>query len=359
MKKVIAIVLAIAALLTLGGCAVKSDNLIDGCYDYDLDALFTLGQYKGIVIEVEDPAATDAEIESGFMALLYKNVTYAESDTETLVLGDKADITFEGFLDGEKQDNMSGSSADIQLGSGALIPGFEEGLVGLKKGDKVTLNLVFPDNYRATELRGRPAVFEVVIDKVNKQIAPELTDEYVKENSDYETIEEYREYLRQKIKSDKEKSNQEEYEDAVWSAVVNNSTVDEASRKYPNALAQEMANESIDYMTQVIYLYYQMTFEDYCEYIGFTVDEFKAGALDEAKETLKAQMAIFALCNAEGIKITKEDYDEMVLEYVEEYSMESVEALEETFGKKDIIIDMAFQKVLDLVLDSATMKIKD
>ncbi len=357
LKKISAIALSAAILISISACNKKSDNLLDSYHDFNIDDYITVGEYENIIVQYDNPEATDSEIQAEIQKLINKNITYSPiTDRKNVQKGDIANIDFTGYIEGkeEAQDNMTDTDCDLEIGSGSFIAGFEDGLIDANVGDTITLNLVFPENYKNTSFRGKKARFDVKINSISEKIIPELTDEFVAAKTSSKTVDELKKQYAESITASNKKNMESSFPSNVWNEVISNSTF----AKYPEYLLSQYKQETVDYVTSIASQMYAMTLEQYIEYVGETKESFDKMVEDKAIGIIKSELAIYAVAQKEGISITQKIYDSKVEEYVKNFNVKDVEELEKYYSKKDICIDMAYQEILDIILKTAKSEIK-
>lgn len=275
--------------------------------DLDLDKLVTLGEYKGLKLTKEVAEVTDADIENAVTDALEN--TYVEVD-RAAENGDTVNIDYVGTMEGEEFEGGSASGYDLQLGSHSFIDGFEDGLVGTKKGDVVTLDLTFPKNYTA-ELSGKAVQFKVTVNKV-QTTSKEISEEWVKANSEFESVEDYKRNIRVQLETQNNTDAEDTMEGNAWTMVLENSEVND----YPKT------------MVQYGRYYYDQLLKSYCAQSGITLEQYMSAqnmTADDYKEmqtayaqSMAGQLLIMAAIEkAEGISPEDAEYQERLNELIE------------------------------------------
>lgn len=262
-----------------------------------------LGKYKGLSIEKKVEKVTAKQVDEAVEQAREKQARIVETD-EAAKNGDIVNIDFVGSVDGVKFDGGSAESYDLELGSGSFIPGFEEQLVGAKKGEKKDVNVKFPEDYHAEELKGKDALFECTINAVKKKELPALDDEFVKDVSEFDTLAEYKADVKNKLMKDAEDRADREFEDALVQAVVDNADV-EVPQAMIDQEAEDMARE-FEYRLS----YQNIKLDDYLKYLNMTRDQLLDEYKEQAAKSVKVRLVMEAIVKAEELKFEEKDIDE-------------------------------------------------
>lgn len=323
-------------------------------YNYDLDSLVTLGDYKGLTYTIADTDVSDEEVEE---EINYTLASYAEPSRITdreAADGDTVIIDFEGKIDGEVFEGGSAQDYALTLGSKSFIDGFEEGLVGVTPGDTVTLDLTFPEDYKPNpDLAGKPVSFEVTLNYIEgEEVTPELNDEFVVSLglNDVKTVDEYREYVRGQLQETKKT----EAESAKRSELVEKAVKNAQVKECPAELVEQYKNEYVSYYEQYAQ-YFGMEMEEFLSsYMNsMTVDDLYKEAQEYGEDAAKHMLVICAIAKAEGFDNVEDGYTEKVEKYAQDNGFDSVEAIEEAYGKeylKQVIIN---ERVFDFLEENA------
>lgn len=317
-------------------------------YETLTSKLITLGEYKGLQVPFEPREITDEDIQD---AILFKLEDFAESGIadRPAQIGDTTVIDFTGYVDGEAFEGGQGSEYPLELGSGSFIPGFEDQLVGVSAGEEVDVNVSFPDPYlNNPDLAGQPALFKVYVHEVQEKIYPELTDEFVKENFNFENEEAWRESVKTDLQQDAESEAEQNYQYELVRALVENCEFDiqEADVK---AYTDEMLNEYVSYAAQ-----YGMSLEEFLSsYVG--MDE--AALRDVYKETaafrIQMMLVFRAIADAEGIEVSEEECKGLAQEIADQYGYEDVSAVEDIYPSEAFRDQLIQQKALEFLVENA------
>lgn len=362
-RKLAALCLALCLAFTMAGCggaaeegeAGAAEDAADAASEVlkavdvdDLSKYMTLGEYKGLettktVYEVTEEDV-DYQIES---TLSYA----AEPVTDRPIQeGDIANIDYVGTMDGVEFEGGAGSNFDLTIGSQTFIEGFEEGLIGASAGDKVDVNVVFPDPYlNNPDYSGKPAVFHVTVNTI--YAVPELTDEWVQENTDSATVDEYRAKVKDAIAANNGEQADYEVKTALFEQVMANCEFIE----YP----QELMDAEVEaYKNQIEAVYAVsagMTLDDFITAQGMTVEEFESICQQGAQVRLQQKMIIQGIMDAEGLEITQGEYESLLGEYATFYGFEDVDSMIATYGEDMIKFNILWDKTCELLMDHAVI----
>lgn len=351
-KKVLLMVMSLSLLALVGGC--KKDTDPSGApvkKAYKASKYVTLGQYKGVEVALGNLEITDEIIDSAIQDDLKSNAATKEVTDRPVQNGDVVNIDFEGLKDGVAFDGGTAEGYDLEIGSGSFIPGFEEGLIGANKGDKLELDLTFPEDYIKADLAGQPVVFKVTINTITEYELPELTDEYVTENTSYESVEAYREAKRAALQSYSDQYIEYYKSNTVIQKVIDNATISSVPENLLNYYKYVYNN----YNEQMIYSNYQMSLEDYLTANGTTPEEYDEELMSAAESLAKREMVDIAIAEAEDLKITEEDYQELLPDYLSANGLDSEETLRQYETKKRTMEQMLITKVEDFLIEQAAI----
>ena len=259
--------------------------------------------------------------------------------------GDTAVIDFEGFKDGVPFQGGKGENYSLELGSGSFVPGFEEQVIGMKAGDEKDLNITFPENY-TPELAGAAVVFKVKVHEVKEKQEPEVDDEFAKDVSEFDTLEEFKKDLGEKLKTRRQEQADRDFETAVIDALIEKLECD-----VPQAMIDYRADKMLeDYANRI--QGQGISFENYLQMMGMTLDELRAQSKTAAERNVRSDLALEAVAAAEGIEATDADVDEEIAKLAEQYKLEA-DKVRELVSMEDLRTDLAMRKALDLVKGAA------
>ena len=312
----------------------------------------TLGEYKGLEVPKADLEVTDEEIEAELKKEQEKNARTIHVEDRAAQEGDKVTIDFEGFVDGVAFEGGAGKDYPLTLGSKTFIPGFEEQLVGVALEQPVDVNVTFPEDYQAEELKGKEAVFKCVIHKIEAKELPELDDDFAQDVSEFDTLEEYKADVRKKLEEKKAASAKAKKEDEVIEKIIEG-----AQMEIPDAMLKTQAEQMVDEFAQRLQMQ-GLSMDQYMQFTGSTVDALVEQSKPQALKRIQSRLVLEAVAAAENLEATDEELEAEYARMAEQYKME-VDKLKELFSdadKKNIKEDLAIQKAVDLVTEAAVEK---
>lgn len=296
-----------------------------------------LGEYKGIEVEKIEYPVTDDDVEKQITSAREKNARIIVKEDGVIEKGDIAVIDFEGFVDDVPFEGGKDSNYQLEIGSGTFIEGFEDQLIGKKAGDETEVKVTFPEDYKAENLAGKPAIFKVKVNEIkNKELVP-LDDEFAKDVSEFETLEEYRNDIRKKLQENNEHRAKHELEDAIVKKAVDNSKVE---------IPDVMIDREVDYMIEDIRyrLNYQgLTLEQYAQFLNTSIDDMKKEYRDTAYNRVKTHMVLEKIGKTEALDASDEEIDAEIEKTAKQYNQDfeklknSMRERERNIIKGDII----------------------
>ena len=311
-----------------------------------------LGKYKGVKVEAAEVTVTDEEVDAKIEKERENNARTIEVTDRPVKDGDMTVLDFEGFVDGVAFDGGKGENYPLTIGSGAFIPGFEEQLVGAEIGKEVEVNVTFPEDYQAEELKGKAAVFKCTIKEIKEKELPALDDELASEVSEFDTLEEYKKDVKETLTIEKEKAAREAKEAAVIDAIIADSDMD-----IPEAMVTTQQKQMIDEFAQRMQMQ-GLSMEQYFQFTGATLDKMMEQVKPQAETRIKSRLVLEAVAAKEGIEATEEDYEEEIKTMAEVYQMEPDKIKEMLPEKsvKGIKEDIAVKKAAEFVVNNAKAK---
>lgn len=312
----------------------------------------TLGEYKGIAVDKADVAVTDAEIEEELKKAQMQNRRTLDITDRPAELGDTVVIDFDGYMDGKPFEGGKGDNYPLELGSHSFIGGFEEQLVGKKIDEDVEVNVTFPEDYQAADLAGKPAVFKVKLHSIQANELPELNDEFASEISEFDTLDEYKADVKEKLLKDKQKEADRAKENAVVDAIIENAQMDIPEPMIENT-KEQMYNEFAQRIS-----YQGLSIQQYFQFTGLDHDRFMESMAPEAKHRIQSRLVLEAIVKAEHIEVSEEEQKEELNKMADMYQMDA-EKLSEMIGEQEkeaIMMDIAVQKAVDFVVKEAVEK---
>ena len=302
-----------------------------------------LGEYKGIKIDKVEYNVKDDDVASEVNRLLEQHATEENVEGRAAKKGDITVIDYSGAIDGVKFAGGTAQKQNLTLGSGTFIPGFEEQVEGMNVGETKDITVKFPDDYGAEDLKGKEAVFTVTLHEIKEKKLPELTDEFVKEKTGNETVEAYKASIKEKLEKANAQRAEREIEDKLIQAITDKSEVE-----IPDSLIEREIDNMVQQASYRL-MYQGLKFEDYLKYTNQTMDAYRAGLKDSAKEHVKTQLVIDKLLTDEKIAATKEEIDAKIAEQAasvgkdaEEYA-KTVSDKQRGYIENGLIIDKLFK----------------
>lgn len=312
----------------------------------------TLGEYKGLEVDKVSTRVTQKEVDAKIQEEAEKNARTVTVEDRAVENGDEVILDFEGFVDGAAFEGGKGENYPLTIGSGSFIPGFEEQLVGAEAEKEVEVNVTFPEDYHAEDLKGKEAVFKCTIHEIKTKELPEIDDEFAAEVSEFDTLEEYKADVKAKIKEQKAAEGKAKKEDQVVEQAVKNATME-----IPEAMIQTQTRQMADEFAQRIQSQ-GLTLEQYFQFTGMTSEKMMEELKPQALKRIETRLVLEAIAKAENIEITDEKLDEEIAKMAEAYKMEA-DKLKEFIGeneKKQMKEDMAVQEAVTFLAENAVEK---
>lgn len=312
----------------------------------------TLGEYKGVEVPKADVEVSDEEVEEELKKEQEKNARTITVEDREAQNGDTVTIDFEGSVDGELFEGGAGKDYPLTLGSNTFIPGFEEQLVGKKLEEEVAVNVNFPEDYNAEELKGKAAVFKCVIHKIEAKELPELDDEFAQDVSEFDTLEEYKADVKANLLSKKETEAKRAKEDAVVDKVIENATME-----IPDAMLSTQVSQMVDDFARRIQSQ-GLTMEQYMQFTGSTMEAVQEQMKPQAMKRIQSRLVLEKVVEVENIETDEDKLNEEIKNLAEMYKME-VEKFQELIGdyeKEQMKKDLAVQEAVTFLTDNAVEK---
>lgn len=304
-----------------------------------------LGEYKSLKGKMLDTEATDEDVENELKSMQDRNSRLVTVEDRESQMGDTCDIDFEGFVDGVAFEGGKGENYPLELGSNSFIPGFEEQVAGHKAGEEFDVNVTFPEQYEPS-LAGKDAVFKCKINEIKTKELPELDDEFAKDVSEFDTLDELKADLKKQFSERKEANAKTDYENQLIEQVVENMEVE-----IPECMNKQKCDEMIqDYSYRL-----QMQGLDlntYLQYLGQTMEQFREQFMDGAKQQVKVKLALDAIVKAENIEATEEEIAEEIAKLAEQYNMEA-DKIKAAVPQEQLTDDIVTRKAVDFVVDNS------
>lgn len=310
-----------------------------------------LGEYKGLHVEKEAVEVTDEAVEDAVNELRKRNAKMVAAEDDAVIeKGDFAIIDFSGTVDGEPFSGGEGKGYPLEVGSNSFIPGFEDQLVGLKKGDSTDVEVTFPEEYFVKELAGKEAVFKVNIQDVKRRELPELTDEYVAANSDFKTVDELRANYKERMQKSAEENAKVAYERALIDLAVAN-----AKFTVPEIMIEDRISQMVDEMKMSLESR-KMTMEMYMQYTGMDMAKIRENQRPVAEENVKTDLVLDAIAKAENIQVDMADVDAEIAAIASQHgaSVDEVKKIIRNNGTMGLLLaNILRRKAAHVVIDSA------
>ncbi len=306
-----------------------------------------LGAYTGLTAEKNVHTVKDEAIDAELARMQDRNgrILTREGKAEN---GDTANIDFEGFVDGVAFEGGKAEKFDLVLGSGSFIPGFEEQVVGHEAGEEFDVNVTFPEQYQAEELAGKPAVFKIKLHEVKTKELPALDDEFAKDVSEYDTLDELKASIRKGMEEQNERQASMEVEDKLVNQVIDTIEGDIPEAMYESRMDDMVRDFEYRLAQQGLKL------EMYLQYLGQTMDQFRASFKEQAEKQVKIRLALEKICELENITASDEDFEAEMQRIADAYKME-VEKVKELVNADEVKKDLAVNKAIDFIKEKAVI----
>ncbi|HHX37980.1 MAG TPA: trigger factor, partial [Clostridiaceae bacterium] len=307
-----------------------------------------LGEYKGVEAVKPLREVSDDEVEAELKRIQERNSRMIPVDDRPAKEGDTVNINYEGLKDGVPFDGGTAEDHDLKLGSDSFIPGFEDQLIGTNPGDEVDVELSFPEDYHAADLAGQPVVFKVRVNSIKEEEMPELDDEFAKDVSEFDTLDEYRDDLRRSLEERAESMADNAFEQNVILAVTDNASIDLPDVMIDNEVDQMYSQQANQMMGM------GLSMEDYLGYLNQTEEEFKGQLRSDAESRVRTSLVLEAIASVENFPVTDEDREAELARMAEQYNME-IDRLKDIFGGENAMLDndIRLKKAIKLIKDEA------
>lgn len=313
-----------------------------------------LGKYMGVTVTKIDTTVTDEEVDEAVEKERDNNARTITIEDRAIENGDTAVIDFEGFVDGVPFEGGKGENHSLEIGSHSFIDTFEDQLIGKNTGDEVEVNVTFPEEYHAADLAGKPAMFKVKIHEIKAKELPELDDEFAQDVSEFDTLAEYKENLKKNIAERKEAEARRTKEDEAIRKIV-----EKSSMEIPDAMIDTQVESMIEEFAQRI-AQQGLSFEQYMQFSGMTMDKMKDQVRPEAVSRIESSLVLEQIAKDENIEVSDADVDAEIDKMASMYGMEA-DKIKEYMGdaeKESMKKDLAIQKAVDLIMDNIKERAK-
>ena len=323
---------------------IADDNTVTLALTTDVYPEVTLGQYKGLEVEKAEPTVTDAQVQAE-LDNMAQNVASTENVERAAEMGDTANIDFEGFDNGVPFEGGKGDNFDLKLGSHSFVPGFEEQIVGMNVGEEKDIDITFPEDYHK-ELAGKAVVFHVKLNKLTETIVPQQDDEFAKDVSEFDTLEELKADIKAKALEKATKQLDSAFENAAIEKAAENTTVD-----MPNALVEkelDIQMERFGYQLQMS----GYSMEQYAKMMGGDVNTMRNAFRPTAEKQAKISVTLEKIAEVENISVSEEDIAEELENMAKQYEMD-VEKIKELVPTEELTESLKTRKAVKIIVDSA------
>jgi len=309
---------------------------------------FELSEYKGIKLKEIVHNVSDEDVDADLLQKQERSSRLVSVEDRAVMPGDVANINFEGFADGVAFPGGKGENFDLTIGSGQFIPGFEEQIVGKNIDEEFDVNVTFPEEYHAEELKGKPAVFKVKVNSIQYKELPELDDEFAKDVSEFDTLDELKADIRAKLEAKALENTKTEKENAVMDALIEATEI-----LVPDCMIESRINDIIRENNMRMQSQ-GISFEQYLGYMGMNIDQYKEMMKPQAQKQIKGNLILEKVIEAEAFEISDEKYEEKLKSMAEQYGME-VEKIKELLGNNADAIkeDMKFEIAIEFLVENA------
>lgn len=357
LKRIVATTLIFAMLLSV--CACEKGNMLDNHYNYDALQYVKLGQYENIVIEHEDPSATEEEVQAVVDKLLSENATWVETTRDEVQQGDKVTIDYQGYLQGTSYDGMKEENIEFEIGSETFYKDFEQALIGRKvdADDDFWLKITFPTDFVSGGIAGKTVDYIVCIKSIKAKVLPEFTDEFIKEKSDgkYATTQAYKDYVASTLTEKNKQAIAAKFSSDVWNKVLDNAQI----ISYPEDRMAYYEEETTAYLKKTWKESFSGEYEHFIEvYLGMGYDEYLKQVKEKCEKMLKEELVLLAIAREQGITLEWSDYKKRARNYLESYDCTSIHELEKVVSRGEICLAIINEDVNNKLLESAISKVK-
>ncbi|MED9823011.1 MAG: trigger factor [Christensenellales bacterium] len=289
----------------------------------------TLGEYKGVVVKKENTLVTDADVDAKVEEERSKQATEVQVEGRAVAEGDTVNLDYAGSVDGVAFEGGTAQDQTLKIGSHTFIPGFEEQMVGMNIGEEKDLQVTFPEQYHAQELAGKEAVFHVKVNAITETQLPALDDEFAKDISEFDTLDEYKADIRAKLEAQAAERDQNNFTNAVIEKVLENATVE-----IPNAMVERQIDSMMrDFEYRL--MGNGLKLDDFIKYTGSDIKTFRENYREQAAKSVKAHLVLEAIEKAEAIDATEEQIDKQLAAFAEQTG-KTVEEFKKSLSESDM-----------------------
>ena len=312
----------------------------------------TIEGYKGIEASKKKVEVTDEDVSAELAKVQDRNSRMVTVEDRAALTGDTAVIDFEGFCDGEAFEGGKGENFELALGSGQFIPGFEDQIVGHETGEEFEINVKFPEEYQAENLKGKDATFKIKLHEIKRKELPVLDDEFAKDVSEFDTLDAYKQSIREKLQNDREKSAEADVENQILEALIEKVEGEIPEEMYDNEVEESINSFAYRLQSQGLNL------ETYLKYTGMTTDSLKEQFRPQSEKQVKLRLALEKIAANEGLEPTAEEIDAEYEKLAKMYEME-VDKIKNIVAEAQVKGDLQSQKAVDFVKENAVVKTEE
>lgn len=308
-----------------------------------------LGEYNNLEVPDQDVTVTDEDVDKAIEETRERQAELEVTEGEA-EKGDHLTMDFTGYIDGEPFDGGSAENQNLELGSGQFIPGFEDQLIGVKAGDEKEVVVTFPEDYQAEELAGKEATFQVKVNEVKQKHLPALDDEFAKDVSDFDTLDEYKADLRKQLEERKKEEAEQQKRDTVVEKAAENASVE-----IPNAMIEQEIDRMLQNLEQQLSMQ-GMNLDIYKQVSGVDDDGLREQAKSEAEKRVKNSLVLEAIAKAEDVEVTEADIEEELQKMSEQFNrpLEEIQKIFGTEGGSESLKDeIRIRKTVDLLVSNS------
>ena len=311
----------------------------------------TVKDYKGIEVKKVSTRVTKKDVEAELEKIREKNARIVTVEDRELKNGDISIIDFEGFTDGKAFEGGKAENFELTIGSGQFIPGFEDQMIGMKVDEQRDINVKFPEEYHAKDLAGKDATFKVKLHEIKEKVLPEIDDEFAKDVSEFDNLEDYKKDLNKKIKADKENHAKMDMEQEA---------IDKFIEKVEVNIPEEMIDSEVDKMVEEMNanLSYQgLNIDQYLQYMGTTLDEYKKQMRDQAQRRIKLDLGLEYVAKEEKVEVEEKDIDEKIKELAAQYGNKDDDSLLKNENARNYMRQqLVYEKTMKVITDNIVTK---
>ena len=329
---------------------VTDDRTASYTFEVTLYPEVTLGQYKGLEAERKDESVSDEDVDNELNSVRKRNARMIDIDDRAAEMGDTVDIDFDGYLDGERFDGGKAEGYSLELGSNSFVPGFEDQIVGMKIGEEKDIDITFPENY-TPELAGKAVVFKIKLNGITTPELPELDDEFAKDVSEFDTLDEYKGSLRENLEKRKKDEAENDFRANVLKQAVNN-----LKAEIPECMILEKVEQTIrDYASNFGMTDRSVPLESLKEMMGLSDEVVENNIRPAAEFQVKTDLLLDKIKDEEKLEVTEEAFDEYLNKVAEDVKA-TADQLKNYFGEAFIKAEQLKEMATNLIVDSAKVK---